>query len=192
MKKRKRAQMPTQTQLLNVLSYNPSTGSLTWKVRPESEFSAKAHAAAWNAKNANKPALTANSTGYRAGTVFGKAWKAHRIIWMMMTGEIPDCIDHIDGDRQNNKWSNLRNVSRVQNNRNSGRRSNNTSGHVGVTMLPKTGRWRAQAKMNGKYYYFGTFGTLEEAIKAREAGARQLGFHENHGRARDTMEAGDE
>lgn len=69
----------------------------------------------------------------------GKEILAHRVVWQLHYGEIPNGseIDHIDGDRYNNKVENLRLVSPKRNKRNSGMYKSNTSGVVGVTRVDK-------------------------------------------------------
>lgn len=174
--------LPPQDVLLELLQYLPETGDMFWRERPSKYFKNAASVAPWNAKNAGKLALSADFNGYRGGSLLGRAHLSHRVIWKYMTGENPGTIDHIDGNRKNNKWSNLRSVTMLENNRNSQTYRNNTSGHVGVVYVKPTNRWRAQAKQDGKYRYFGTYDTLEEAVRARKAGAKKIGFHPNHGR----------
>ena len=110
----------------------------------------------------------------------------HRVIWSMMRGPIPDgkVIDHIDGNRFNNRLSNLRLVSKATNNRNQRRRTDNTSGITGVWECPNSPYpWRAHIAHMGKNIRLGCFRTKEEAIAARKDANVRFGFHENHGRA---------
>lgn len=112
-----------------------------------------------------------------------KHYMRHRIVWEMHNGAIPegmeiDHVNHVPGD---DRIENLRLVTRVINCRNKLKPSTNTSGAVGVTWNKKTGKWRAQIKMNGKtkYLYYGD--SFEEALKARKAADVWNGFHESHG-----------
>lgn len=82
----------------------------------------------------------------------------------MVTGTWPEFeIDHKDGVRTNNRWSNLRDVSRGTNQQNQRRvRSDSTTEIQGVGMTP-SGRFRARITLNGKQFLLGCFGTKEEA-----------------------------
>ena len=178
---------PSQDELRRLLTYNQNTGKLTWNKRSASMFAATEsrtadHACAqWNSRFAGKEALTKTNLGYRCGRLNYQYVLAHRIIWKMMTGEDAKEIDHIDGNRSNNAWSNLRSVNASLNRRNAARRSDNTSGCTGVT-LDTRGRWQAGMSMNGKFMYLGSFATKEEAIAVRKSWEAEYGFHKNHGR----------
>jgi hypothetical protein len=108
-----------------------------------------------------------------------RKYLAHRLAWLWMKGRWPkDEIDHIDGDRANNRWSNLREATHTENTRNGVRRTTNTSGFKGVTL--KNGKWRATIRAEGRYIHLGYFPTADEAAAAyREASAR---FHGEYGR----------
>ena len=91
----------------------------------------------------------------------------HRIIWVMVTGEQPIEIDHIDGDGLNNKWENLRNVNHSVNGKNQKAHKNNTSGISGITFRKDSGKWRARIMVNDKSISLGTFSNKDDAISAR-------------------------
>lgn len=99
----------------------------------------------------------------------GRRWVITHIIWKLMTGEFPTMvIDHIDGDRQNNRWSNLRHVSQSVNLQNKhGPQSNNKLGVQGVTKMGK--KYIARIKTGGKQKHLGSFSTPEEAGAAYQA-----------------------
>jgi hypothetical protein len=103
-----------------------------------------------------------------------------------MTGKFPKLdIDHIDGNGINNKWNNLREVTRSQNCRNIKLASNNTSGFIGVRWNEENKKWRALIGIDRKSKHLGYFDNLEEAIMARKNAERMFGFHPNHGRNTD-------
>lgn len=95
--------------------------------------------------------------------VDGRNYKAHRIIWLMVTGVWPTYeVDHMDGDPSNNRWNNLRDTPHRINQQN--RRqcpSHSKLKVIGVT--PNRDRFGAQIKVDGKRVWLGTFDTIEQA-----------------------------
>lgn len=170
--------MPDQSYLRSVLAYDPETGVLTWKPKSGSDRFIKT----FNSRFAGKPAFTTLERGYRQGRIDGQLFYARRVIWKMMTGDDADDVDHINGDRSDNRWVNLRNVSRTENMQNRRLSGANTSGAFGVTKTP-WGTWRATIGHQNKIVSIGSFKTKHEAVGARKAAERRFGYHENHGRA---------
>ena len=177
--------LPPQAYLAECLRYEPKTGKLFWIERPLSHFrdghqTSRHNRNAWNGGWAGKEAFTATSrNGYATGGLDRVIYRAHRIIWMLVHGEEPDDIDHINGDRRDNRITNLRSVSRQENMRNASLRSNNKTGVAGVSR--SRGKWLAQIK-GGSKVCLGFFDTFEEAVAARKRAEREIGFHQNHGR----------
>ncbi len=175
--------LPSQDKLNAVLEYRSDTGKLYWKHRPDSFFKSAKAAEAWNRRHSGKEAMTSVAhNGYLYGTVLGVGYKAHRVIWVMIHGEQPEEVDHINGIRSDNRIENLRNVSRSQNSMNMKIRCDNSSGHIGVYYLKHRGTWLAGIKKEGVLTHLGTFYSKEDAIRARQAAEANQGFHENHGR----------
>lgn len=180
------SQLPSPDELRQLLRYEPETGKLYWRMRSESMFRDRAKpapqlCAAWNTRYANAPALShRNNRGYLSGHIAGAAILSHRAIWAMVHGEWPEFIDHINGDRADNRLCNLRAVSRAENNRNRRLNHNSASGVCGVKQLPN-GRWTARIRVDGKNQWLGTFDTVEHAAAVRSLAERENGFHKNHG-----------
>jgi hypothetical protein len=100
-----------------------------------------------------------------------------------MTGEMPKGqVDHINGDRADNRWENLRDVPKLLNALNQKRHSTNKSGVTGVRFAAHTNKWMAYIGHDNRMHHLGVFDTLEEAAEARWEAEEQLGFHESHGR----------
>ena len=167
----------TPETLRQLLDYNAETGELTWRHRPTEFFPSVRVANSWNARYANASAFTSDDgRGYRQGAIFGKMFRAHRVVWALVTGKWPNGeIDHLNGQRADNRWTNLRDVSRSINNRNTKRHSHNTSGYSGVFFHEKTGRWRASIKADQKQIHLGCFGSKEDALVARKLAETERG-----------------
>jgi hypothetical protein len=183
--------LPPQNILCELLTYDPETGSLHYRERTAHDFqavgkfSAALRALLWNAQYAGAEAFTQIVPGgYHRGWIKAHNYMAHRVIWKMVTGEDPDQVDHINGNRADNRIANLRSVGRVVNGQNRGVGSNNQSGVVGVSYHRRIGAWMAQITVNGSRHHLGYFPTLALAADARKKAEREFGFHPNHGSCR--------
>jgi len=176
--------LPTPETLRNLLSYDPDTGLLTWKRRPLELFASERAGKSWNTKFCGKPAFTTfHNYGYKHGKIFEKYYLAHRIAYAIYHGIWPaDQIDHINGDKLDNRIANLRDVNCGENSRNMRRPSTNTSGHIGVSWCNSRGKWNSRICAHGKKRHIGYFTDIEDAIEARAAAEIKYGFHPNHGR----------
>jgi hypothetical protein len=136
----------------------------------------------WNTKFAGKQVAIATSAwGYRYIKVFAYKVHLHHLVWALKHGRWPDgIIDHINGDKADNRVSNLRQVDAQSSARNKPMYRNNTTGHVGVVKYRS--RYVAKIGVGGKYIHIGVFDTLAEAVATRKAAEAEYGFHANHGR----------
>ena len=160
-------QLPSPEVLRQLLRYEPETGKLFWKERPEI-------GPQWNATFAGKEALiSVDKDGYLNGAVLTKRLRAHRVAWAMHYGRWPDReIDHINGAKNDNRIENLREATRSENSMNIGARRNNRSGYKGVVWNKASKKWQAGASINGKNTYLGLFDNIEDAAAAYERAAR--------------------
>lgn len=154
-----------------ILDYNPGTGEFTWKERTPDMFKqgSRRHAdiscRSWNTRYAWKMAGRINNQGYAEIVVNYRFCQAHRLAWLYMTDKWPFAdIDHIDGNRANNRYANLREATRPENLWNMGISPKNTSGFKGVS--PHMGKWRATIMKNYRQTYLGDFDSIEEAAEA--------------------------
>lgn len=177
--------------LRRLLRYEPETGKLYWLRRCEDLFDATEGRAVqhlakwWNSRFAGQEALTARSH-YEGGhgKIFGKLYYASRVAWTLAHGSWPDGdIDHINGDRNDNRIVNLRVVTHAQNMGNKKLYRTNTSGVPGVTWHRGKQRWQAFIRSGVNRRHLGSFANVEDAIAARRDAQRaDTGFHSNHGR----------
>ncbi len=165
-----------------LLRYDPKAGELYWRRRSQKWFPSKKAWKTWNVRFSGQRALTAISRGYRVGFVLSKYCTAHRIIWLMMTGEWPNHIDHVNGIRNDNRWCNLRSVSQAQNNKNKRIGKNNKSGQLGVYWNKSEDRWVSQIYIDGKCKYLGHYVDFDEACTVRKQAELEYHFNPNHGR----------
>lgn len=175
--------------LRRLLRYEPETGKLFWNSREPRDFvdgiqSAERVCLCWNARKAGKEALTAlDKHGYFTGRFNRVGLKAHRAAWAITHGEWPpDQIDHINGNRADNRIVNLRAVTLQENARNKARRRRSASEYNGVSFDMRSQSWCARIGFDGKEMSLGHFNSAEEAAAARKGAERALGFHPNHGR----------
>lgn len=171
--------------LKDIVDYNPTTGKLFWKVRSSEVDPRSKQRKLFNTLWTGKEAFTRlNNDGYPSGKLFSKSIRAHRLIWALVHGEWPNGeIDHIDGDRANNKLSNLRLVDKSENQRNASRRVDNSSGVTGVSFSKANNVWVVRINNLGKRIVVGTFKDFDIAVEARQFAEELLGYHPNHGRA---------
>lgn len=161
----------TLEQLKDKFEYNPLTGEV---------FGLN-----WGKSRKRKLLTSVSELGYyRVLTVINgkqRALPLHRVAYEMHTNQLLGTyvIDHIDHNKLNNTFSNLRKVTRLENNRNLGKRHSNTSGVSGVYQLP-SGKWRVQIRVNGKNAHIGCFDTREAAALAKIKANADYGFHPNH------------
>ena len=149
----------TQARLKELLHYDPETGRFTWLVAPK-----------FGSVKAGDPAGGTNSQGYLAIRLSGRLYVAHRLAYLYMTGAFPkDFVDHIDRDRTNNRWVNLRPATRSQNQANRGLQTNNVSGVRGVSWHTARQKWRATGQVLGVAHHIGLFDCLEDAQSAARA-----------------------
>jgi len=122
--------------------------------------------------------------GYLTVWYINRNYFLHRVIWLLVTGNWPrQEIDHIDGNRSNNSWANLREASTFVNTKNQKMRESNSSGVIGVSRSSSVSKpWRATIVVNRNQINLGNFKTVEEASISRKKAEAFYGFHENHGR----------
>lgn len=112
----------------------------------------------------------------------GCLYRAHRLIFLYHHGFTPKIIDHIDGNRSNNKIENLRECSKPENQRNSKLPINNTSGTKGVCWHKSNKCWTASIRAGGRPIYLGSFKDKWKAIICIEMERNNLhGKFTNHG-----------
>jgi hypothetical protein len=136
-----------------LLQYDPSSGIIYWKVANKYSRILEGSVAGCLDKR----------DGYIRVRVGGMKYLAHRLGWLLHTGYWPkDQLDHIDGVRSNNKLENLRECTNAENQQNSKKRKDNTTGYVGVIWMPKNKKY--QATFAG--HYLGLYKTAEGAYQA--------------------------
>ena len=143
------------------------TGRIYWKERGAGWHSTERARLNFNKRFANKEAFTAiDSHGYRHGQLLGRMCLAHRVVFALRHGRWPEgAVDHIDGDRTNNRPDNLREATGSQNKHNQ-HKVVGQSRFRGVTRH-KCGKWQASATSNdGRLQYLGLFGCETSAALA--------------------------
>ncbi len=141
--------------LLELISYNADNGEFSWKKRRRGVRTGIALG-------------TDNGFGYKRITVSGNSYYAHRLAWFFCHGEWPKGeIDHINGDKSDNRIANLRDISRQGNAQNKTKsQSNNKNKTLGVSWHKGAGKWQAHICIYKKRKYLGLFDDVKEAENA--------------------------
>jgi hypothetical protein len=168
--------------LRRMFSYDRETGILKWNKRPPEDFVDEGTCARWNTRFAGKVAGGKNNYGYVRVAINGLRYLAHRIIWLIETGELPDDVNHDNGVHDDNRWVNLKSGTHLDSLKNACKRSDNSSGITGVAWFKALSQWRAYVFISGRQIHLGYFDKIEDAVSARLAAKNAYGFHENHGR----------
>lgn len=159
-------------------SYNPNTGMLSMAKKVK-------HSKRYVGDILDTIAKVNNNEYYHV-RLFQQTYKAHRVIWAMHYGYMPDTIDHKDGNGLNNRIENLRDTTQADNCKNRAHQVNNSTGYSGITYVKsrtegKPGRYLARINSeSGKRITLGRYDTLEEAITARRDAEAKYNYHENH------------
>ena len=154
-----------------------SPSGLTWLPRDNNDIR-------WNNRYANNSAGWRHvcSDEYQSWNISikynnkKKSLKCSRIIFLLYHGYLTEGkqVDHADGNSLNNKVDNIRESTKYQNAQNRGIRPENTSGHKNVYWDKRNKKWKVQIYANGKYYYFGLYEKLEDAIKVAIEARKKL------------------
>ena len=144
--------LPSQKDLHKLFDYSVITGKLSWKPdRQEKKVAASLY----------------QKIGYWVTRIGDGRYYTHRLIWKWVTGNDPvQVIDHINGDRQDNSWINLRDVNKSQNGLNTNHQKPNKTGYKGVYFHVQNNCFTAQIIVNGKTKHLGCFETSEDAHAA--------------------------
>ena len=146
----------TQKELKRQLHYNPDSGVFIWRIFKN------------GCVQRGDIAGTLNNEYIRI-KIDSKNYSAHRLAWLYMYGEFPKkCIDHINRIKDDNRISNLRDVSLSINQRNRRLNKNNKAGYRGIYFNKKISKWIAQIKVNNVSTNLGGFKYKKDAIKKRK------------------------
>ena len=161
----------TQEYLKSILDYDPETGLFTNKIMRSPRALT------------GEVAGTLNGRGYIQIGINGKRYIAHRLAFLYVEGELPpEDVDHINGNRTDNRWQNLRHANKQTNGRNTKRYITNTSGIMGVSWCAPGRKWASHIKVSGRTVYLGYFTTKFAAAYARHQAELKFNFHPSHGR----------
>lgn len=146
------------------LSYNPETGEFIWVNRPSCRSKIKC----------DDIAGCINAKGYRVIQIFGTQYYAHRLAWAFVHGVMPnDDIDHINGDKDDNRLFNLRSANRNQNQANIRAPKTNKLGIKGVCKVKDRNLFSAKIVVNGRRKHLGYFKNVENAAEVYAAAAKR-------------------
>lgn len=160
----------TQERLKELLDYDPDTGVFVWK--------------AWRGGTAKAGSVAGalRTDGYRQIELNRRRYYGHRLAFLYMEGAFPpDCVDHINHKKADNRWDNLRHVTNQENQKHKAMQTDNTSGVTGVYWNKSLGKWKSHIRVDGKSIYLGITHDKDEAIRWRKAAEVKYGFSPYHG-----------
>ena len=165
-----------QVRLKELLDYNPDTGVFTWRTTGKGRPARK-----------NGVAGVIAPHGYMVIKIDQVTHYAHRLAWVYMFDSLPPELDHINGNRSDNRIANLRPVTVKENrhNRDHHNPSNRSGGLIGASFRRDVGKWRARIHANGVEHILGWFSTPEEAHAAYVEAKNNL--HPTHMRLRNVQ-----
>ena len=152
--------MITRDRLLELLIYHPDTGSFTWRVDRRRI-------------RAGTIAGTPHEDGYVQIRVEGRSYRAHHLVWLAETGVLPPRLDHRDGTRNRNVFSNLRECTHQQNSQNQAPRVGCSSALKGAQWDKRRKCWVSTIRVEGRSRSLGVFQSERAAADAYDAAARE-------------------
>ena len=153
--------MITQSELKEILHYDPDTGIFTWIKKTSKKIIIGDEAGTKDKIN-----------GYRNITINYTPYREHRLVWLYIHGIFPiNFIDHINGIKDDNRLINLREANHSQNMANRIKRKDNDSGLKGVTWRKDVSKWKASITIDKKTLYLGYFDNKEDAHEAYKQAA---------------------
>lgn len=154
---RKKRPLPSVEEILSVVSYDEQTGEFRYRTNRFGRHKKRAGDVAGGF-----------SAGYVLISIKGAVFGAHRLAWKVMTGQDPvEVVDHIDGNRSNNAWPNLRAATHAENSRNRKPNRNSQIGKKGVSLHRESGTYLVNIRVSG-------FDTIESATAAYDKCAKIL------------------
>lgn len=162
----------TQDELKKIIQYDPTTGQMV-RITKRGKVN--------HYIPVNYPLMSSNNRGYRWVSIGRVVYLQHRLAFLWMAGKHPDGeVDHINGDRQDNRWENLRDSDATGQSRNQGIRKDCTSGVRGVTWSSIHKKWVARISNLNVRHSLGYFKNFNDAVNARREAEIKYGYHENH------------
>lgn len=153
------------------IHYDKITGSFTWLRKNKT-----------GTKRLPEAGSVSKVSGYRQIRINYELYYAHRLAFLYVDGRFPEyLVDHINMNRSDNRWSNIRHATKSINGKNRQMQANNTSGYNGVVFDKRSRKWVAQMKCSGANIHIGSFDSKEDAAAARSAAQYGLGFTKRHG-----------
>lgn len=162
--------MLDQKELKRILKYNQKTGKFIYNINR-------------GPMKKGDYAGYKNHKGYEVICISGKLYMSHRLVYLYMTSKFPkETIDHINHNKIDNRWKNLRNCKIKDNSKNQSLSKNNKSGFTGVEWSKRDKNWMVRITIEGKRKYLGSYLKFSDAVKVRKLANIKHNYHKNHGK----------
>ena len=154
---------PSLARVKELLHYEPVTGEFRWLVTRS------------RSAKVGDVAGTLGRTGYIQIQVDRTSYKAHRLAFLFMEGSLPPAVtDHVNGDKLDNRWVNLRHATTAQNNRNRGKTVVNVIGYCGVAFNERWNKFSARIGLEKSQYHLGWYKEKSTAIAVYSFVCKQI------------------
>jgi len=154
------------------LAYDAKTGIITWIKKTSNQSRVKV---------GDEAGYLNTGHGYRSIKFKDRQYQGHRLAFVLMYEKIPEEVDHINHNKTDNRWANLRPATHKINGQNQSMKVNNKSGFTGVCWDKTKSKWVSNITVKGKQKNLGVFDDLQDAINCRKEANIKYGYHKNHG-----------